>query len=48
MACQNVCKQGRDTIIVKVNLYTKPYLSLHLFTLQLQTEFSAGRVTMDG
>ena len=34
MACQKVCKQGRDDIIVKVNLQS---LSLHLFTLQLQT-----------
>ena len=33
MTCQKVCKQGRDDIIVKVNL-----LSLHLFTLQLQTD----------
>ena len=31
MACQKVCKQGRNDIIVKVNLQS------HLFTLQLQT-----------
>ena len=29
-----VCKQGRDDIIVKINLQNP---SLHLFTLQLQT-----------
>ena len=34
MTCQKVCKQGRDDIIVKVNYKA---LSLHLFTLQLQT-----------
>ena len=34
MACQKVCKQGRDDIIVKVNLQSP---ILHLFTLQLQT-----------
>ena len=41
MACPKMCKQGRDDIIVKVNLhliYTiYKALSLHLFTLQLQT-----------
>ena len=31
MACQKVCKQDRDDIIVKVNLQA---LSLYLFTLQ--------------
>ena len=25
MACQKVCKQSRDDIKVKVNIYTKPY-----------------------
>ena len=33
MACQKVCKQGRDDIIVKVNLQSPIPTS---FTLQLQ------------
>ena len=35
MACQKVYKQGRDDIIVKVNLQSP--IPIHLFTLQLQT-----------
>ena len=33
MACQKVCKQGRDDIIVKVNLQSPPYIFLHYMSI---------------
>ena len=35
MACQKVCKQGRDDIIVKVNLQSP--ISTAFYIIQLQT-----------
>ena len=42
MACQKVCEQDRDDIIVKVNLQSP--IPTSFFTLQLQT----GVKTMQG
>ena len=43
MACQKVCKQGKDDIIVKVNLQSPIPTS---FTLQLQTNVKTMQVMM--
>ena len=41
MACQKVCKQGRDDIIVKVNLQSRIPTSLYI-TFANQCENDAG------
>ena len=40
MACQKVCKQGRDDIIVKVNLQS---LTLHRFHISLNRNVKSCR-----
>ena len=43
MACQKVCKQGRDDVIVKVNLQSLiPTLFLHQFATVVQKDVGIG------